>query len=121
MHQPKAETARTVSEEARTMHLHQYIARREVRDPDFREALKALQPELAFRRELIQARLAAGLTQQQLAQRIGTKQSSISRLESGTAEPSFDMLRRLAAALNVSFEILPTAAIEVHAHEPVSP
>lgn len=60
----------------------------------------------------------ARLTHEQLAERIGTKQSSISRLEGGDAEPSFDMLRRLAAALNVSFEILPTAAIVVHEFEP---
>jgi transcriptional regulator with XRE-family HTH domain len=100
------------------MNLEEYIRKREARDPEFRRALQALHPELEFRRKLIQARLAAGLTQQQLAERIGTKQSSISRLEGGDAEPSFDMLRRLAAALNVSFEILPSSVVEIHQFEP---
>jgi transcriptional regulator with XRE-family HTH domain len=96
------------------MNLEQYITEREARDPEFRAARQRLEPEFTFRRKLVEARTAAGLTQHELAERIGTKQSSISRLESGDAEPSFDMLRRLAAALNVSFEILPTAAIEIH-------
>ena len=96
------------------MNLQEYIAKREARDPEFRAARQAMEAEFTFRLKLVEARTAAGMTQQQLAERIGTKQSSISRLESGDSEPSFDMLRRLAAALNVSFEILPTAAIEVH-------
>lgn len=102
------------------MNLEEYIAKRSARDPEFREALAHLEPEYAFRRKLIEARLTAGLTQRQLAERIGTKQSSISRLEGGDAQPSFDMLRRLAAALDVSFEIKPTAEIEVHVHPAAS-
>jgi transcriptional regulator with XRE-family HTH domain len=98
--------------------LDEYIAERMANDPEFRSAWDALQPEYEFRLKLIQARLSAGLTQAELAERIGTKQSAISRLEGGDAQPSFDMLRRLAAALNVSFEILPTAAIVVHEFEP---
>ena len=98
--------------------LDEYVAVRKARDPEFRAAWEALRPEFEFRRQLIRARLDAGLTQAQLAERIGTKQSSISRLKGGDAEPSFDMLRRLAAALNVSFEILPTAAIVVHDFDP---
>jgi transcriptional regulator with XRE-family HTH domain len=100
------------------MNLDEYIAKRIAADPEFRAEYEALQPEFEFRRKLIQARLAAGLTQAQLAERIGTKQSSISRLEGGDTEPSFDMLRRLAAALNVSFEILPTSAIVIHEFDP---
>lgn len=99
--------------------LDEYIAERQANDPEFRAAWEASRPQFEFRRNLIHARLSAGLTQAQLAERIGTKQSSISRLEGGDAEPSFDMLRRLAAALNVSFEILPTAAIVVHDFDPV--
>jgi transcriptional regulator with XRE-family HTH domain len=98
--------------------LDEYIAKRIANDPEFLAAWEALQPEFEFRTKLIKARLDAGLTQAQLAERIGTKQSSISRLEGGDSEPSFDMLRRLAAALNVSFEILPTAAIIVHDFDP---
>lgn len=101
------------------MNLDEYIAMREARDPEFRAARERGRPQFEFRRKLIGARLAAGLTQAQLAERIGTKQSAISRLEGGDAEPSFDMLRRLAVALNVSFEILPTSGIEIHEFDSV--
>lgn len=100
------------------MNLDEYIAGRLANDPEFRAAYEASRPAFEFRRQLICARLSSGLTQAQLAERIGTKQSSISRLEGGDTEPSFDMLRRLAAALNVSFEILPTSAIVIHEFDP---
>ena len=96
------------------MNLEDYVAAREARDPEFRDALVQLRPEYEFRLALIQARLAAGLTQEDLAARIGTRQPAIARLESGTVKPSFDMLRRLSSALQVSFEILPTGAVRTH-------
>ena len=96
------------------MNLNDYFNERAVRDPEFRAAREALQPEYTFRKALIRARLDAGLTQQALAERIGTRQSAIARLEGGMAQPSFDMLRRLSSALNVSFEIMPSAEILVH-------
>jgi transcriptional regulator with XRE-family HTH domain len=65
----------------------------------------------------MRARLDAGLNQDQLAECIGTKQSVIARLETGSAEPSFDMLGRLATALNVSFEVMPGAEVRVHEQE----
>jgi len=43
-------------------------------------------------------RLQAGLTQKQLADRASTKQSAISRLESGTVSPTVGMLERLLEA-----------------------
>jgi ribosome-binding protein aMBF1 (putative translation factor) len=98
--------------------LESYIAGRSSRDPESRQALDALRPELEFRLALIRARVAAGLTQAELAQRIGTKQSSIAQLEAGSARPSFDMLQRLSAALNVSFEIMPSHGVMVHFHQP---
>ena len=67
-----------------------------------------LAPEFALAHSLIEARVTAGLTQQQLAQRMETTQSVIARLESGLARPSTQMLERLAVAtgtrLKISFE-----------------
>ncbi|HEY7035797.1 MAG TPA: helix-turn-helix transcriptional regulator [Thermomicrobiales bacterium] len=94
------------------MNLEEYIADRAERDPAFRAAMEAMRPEYEFRRALIGARLAAGLTQTQLARAIGTRQPAIARLESGEARPSFDMLVRLAKALNVTFEISPIPSID---------
>lgn len=42
------------------------------------------------------------MSQTQLAKKVGTSQSAISQMEGGERKPSFDMLRRLAKALNVS-------------------
>ena len=56
-------------------------------------------------------RLAAGLTQEELAARMKTKQAVIARLESGRAKPSTRTLERIAQAtghrLKISFEPLP--------------
>jgi transcriptional regulator with XRE-family HTH domain len=94
------------------MNLDDYIAERSARDPEFRDALSALEPEYEFRRALIAARLAAGLTQAELATHVGTKQPAIARLETGASEPSLGMLKRLARALNVSFRITALGTIE---------
>jgi transcriptional regulator with XRE-family HTH domain len=84
------------------------------RDPEFRAEWERSEPDFQFRSALIGARLDAGLTQAALAERIGTKQSAIARLESGSSKPSFDMLGRLTHALNVSFEIGPGPEVRVH-------
>lgn len=64
-----------------------------------------LQPEFALIRAVIEARINKGLTQQKLAEKVGTKQSVISRLESGKANPSIGFLKKLADALNTHLEI----------------
>jgi uncharacterized protein len=58
-----------------------------------------------FGEALIQARRRAGLTQEQLAKRIGTTQAAITRLERGRFLPSLRTLQRLAGVLGVTFEI----------------
>jgi DNA-binding XRE family transcriptional regulator len=93
-----------------------YVTDREARDPSFKKARDAGRPQFEFRRALIGARLAAGLTQAELAEQIGTKQSAIARLENGASNPTLDMLVRLAKALSVSFEITPDASVEMHEH-----
>jgi transcriptional regulator with XRE-family HTH domain len=54
---------------------------------------------------LREARLRAGLTQQQLARRAGTSQSAVARWESGAVQPSLERLRELvrACALELTF------------------
>lgn len=91
-----------------------YIAQREYEDPAFREARERLRSQHEYRRALIGARIAAGLTQKELAQRMGTTQSAIARLESGSCLPTVDTLHRLAVALGVSFIITPGEALSVH-------
>ena len=75
---------------------------------EYRKAYEALGPEFELARAVIDARVTAGLTQEQLAKRMETTQSVIARLEGGRTRPSTQTLERLAAAtgtrLKISFE-----------------
>ncbi|MHB1294979.1 MAG: helix-turn-helix domain-containing protein [Anaerolineae bacterium] len=55
--------------------------------------------------QVVLARNQRGLTQEELAQRIGTKQSSIARLESGKAAPRAATLEKIARALGCRLTI----------------
>jgi len=58
----------------------------------------AMADEFGLARELIAARVRAGLTQAELAARMGTTQSVVARLESGSQLPSVKTLLRFAKA-----------------------
>ena len=74
---------------------------------DVREADEALGDEFAFLAEVLRARAEAGLTQAQLAERVGTTQSAIARLESGALKhsPSIATLQKYAKALGYRVEV----------------
>lgn len=57
-----------------------------------------LAPRYQLISQLIEARKKRGFTQEQLAQKIGTRQSAIARLESGSANPTIAFLEKLASA-----------------------
>lgn len=57
-------------------------------------------------------RLAAGLSQDQLAARVKTSQSHIAKIEAGKNDPSTDVIQRLAAALNRTPEFVFNAVLE---------
>lgn len=75
--------------------------------PAVKKAYDALAEEFAFLDEVLKARAASGLTQAQVAERVGTTQSAIARLESGTARhsPSIATLQRYARALGYRVEV----------------
>ena len=68
-------------------------------DPSTRAAYDAQAEEFALARELIAARTQAGLTQADVAERMGTTQSTVARLEGGKAVPSMRSLQRYAQAV----------------------
>ena len=72
-----------------------------------RKAYDALEDEFAFLDEVLKARVAAGLTQAEVAARVGTTQSAIARLESATPKhsPSIATLQRYARALGYRVEV----------------
>ena len=77
-------------------------------DPDYRRAYDDLDLEFSLARSLIEARVGAGLTQAQLAERMETTQSVVARLESGRGRPSTRTLETFARStgtrLRISFE-----------------
>ena len=76
------------------------IKARLLKDAEFSAEYAMQAPEFAIARELIAARLRAGMTQAELAQRMRTTQSTIARLESGRMMPSMRTFSRYAEATN---------------------
>ncbi|MCP5458758.1 MAG: helix-turn-helix transcriptional regulator [Gammaproteobacteria bacterium] len=80
------------------------------KDPEYRREQDALEGEFALATALIRARVAADLTQAELAERMGATQSAIARLESGRSKPSTATLEKVARAtgtqLKIAFEPL---------------
>lgn len=68
-------------------------------DPAAQAEYDALAPEFDMARELIAARARAGLTQADVAQRMGTTQSVVARLEGGRRIPSMRTVQRYAQAV----------------------
>ena len=76
-----------------------------MKESGFKEAYDALEPEYQVALELIKARVQAGLSQEVLAEKMGTTQSVIARLESGRQMPSLKTLYKFAKATNSSVEV----------------
>lgn len=79
--------------------------KRMLKDPEVRAAYDALEPEFELAAAIIRKRIEKKMTQSQLAKKMGTKQSAISRLESGESNPSVTLLRKVAKALGSKLKI----------------
>ena len=66
-------------------------------NPSVRQAYNEQAPEFELARELIAARMRAGLTQGDVAARMGTTQSVVARIESGRGTPSMRTVQRYAS------------------------
>ena len=76
-----------------------------LKDPEFAREYRALEPEYEIIRQIILSRVEQNLTQKELADRIGVKQSNISRLESGSYNPSLIFLKKVASGLGKELHI----------------
>lgn len=74
-------------------------------DPSYKKAYDALEDEFKIARELIAARIRADLTQEQVAERMHTKQSFVSKLESGQYKFSLETLKRYAKATGSEVDV----------------
>ncbi len=77
-------------------------------DPAFIAESRGL--ELGY--QIARLRLLRGMTQAELAEKVGSQQPSIARLENGSSMPSLSFLKRIAEALDaqVEIKIIPRAA-----------
>ncbi|MEK7211806.1 MAG: helix-turn-helix transcriptional regulator [Patescibacteria group bacterium] len=82
------------------MKSYQQIKKNLLKNKNTLKAYKDLGSEFALVEMIIKRRLERGLTQAQLARKIGTKQSAIARLESGAYNPSIKFLSKVAIALD---------------------
>ncbi len=78
-----------------------------LKNPDVRTEYDALSSAFQMKRQMIALRHKAGLTQEQMAELLGTKKSNISRLESISSEnsPSFATIEKYAKALGYAVKV----------------
>ncbi|OGT30614.1 MAG: transcriptional regulator [Gammaproteobacteria bacterium RBG_16_51_14] len=86
---------------------HKALKARALNRPEVKAEYDRLEEEFAFLDQFLKARAAAGLTQAEIAERIGTTQSAIARLESGEGKriPSLATLRKYARAVGCRIEL----------------
>ena len=76
-----------------------------MQDEEFKKEYEALQPEMDITRALMDARINANMTQEELSRKSGISQADISRLERGNRNPSLSLLKRLAEAMGTELRI----------------
>jgi len=77
----------------------------QMKDKSFRKEYEALEPEYEIISSLIDARKACNVTQKQLSEATGIAQSDISRIETGSGNPTIKILKRLAEGLGMDLKI----------------
>ena len=81
------------------------VLKEALKNPEWKKGYDALELEFSIIEQVIRKRLEKGLTQKQLAEKIGTKQSAIARLEGGTTNPSVAFLEKVSKALGGKLQI----------------
>ncbi len=76
-----------------------------LKNPEFKKIHDQTRIEYEIAKAVIKARIEKGLTQKQLADRLHTRQSVISRVERANTTPSISFLKRLATALGITLQV----------------
>ena len=88
---------------------HSEMREKALKKKGVKAAYDAMEPEFTLLRELLQARQKAGLSQAEIAEKMGTKAPAVTRLESsltsGKHSPSISTLKKYAEALGCHLEI----------------
>lgn len=85
----------------------QHLKQQVLANTDVRVEYERFENEFAFINQLLSMRTQAGLTQEQLAKRMHTQKSNISRLERGNANPSWATLLKYAHACGFKLSLTP--------------
>ncbi|MEI6690205.1 MAG: helix-turn-helix transcriptional regulator [bacterium] len=81
------------------------VFNKQMKDPIFRKEYEKLDAEFAPIEAILDARMKKGMTQAQIAKKMGTTQSSIARVEAGKSHPTIPFLQRLADATGTRLSI----------------
>ena len=84
---------------------HDQVKKQLLQNPEAQKEYENLKVLYDIKHEIIRLRLEQGLSQKELADKINTKQSAISRLESGEYNPSIELLTKVANALGKELQI----------------
>lgn len=76
-----------------------------LKDEEFKIKYEKLKPRYEAIEQIIRARKEQNITQAELAKRVGTQKSNISRLESGNYNPSLDFLAKIAESLGKKISV----------------
>jgi len=77
----------------------------QLKDPAFAAEWERQRPEREYIKAIIAARIESNLTQGELAQRTGIRQSNISRIENGNSSPTIATLQQLASGMGKTLHI----------------
>jgi len=87
------------------MKSYKKIKKQLLKDRVIKKTYNKLEAEFNLAEMIIKKRIQQGLSQEDLARRIGTKQPAIARLESGSYNPSIVFLKKTVKALNANLKI----------------
>ena len=76
-----------------------------MKDPEFKKAYDDLELEFKLISAILDQRIRKGVTQKQLAEMVGTKQSAIARFETGQANPTLAFVQKLSEALDLKLTV----------------
>lgn len=76
-------------------------------NPEYAEARESLKLHFSLGDAVLRARIKRGWSQTELAERIGTKQANISRIEAGLANPTINLVQRIIQVLDLDIYFVP--------------
>ena len=82
------------------------VKKRFLADPEFRKEYEALKPEFELIESIVRRRMELDMTQKELADKLGTGQAAVSRLEGGNTNPTLTSLAEIAEALDSDLHIV---------------